>query len=144
MKCNLSQVWKRTVEDLKRQRAHEKSEAEKRAFAEAQLKLIRTLKTEGWVFSSEDGYHPHNGDSWSTDYFKSPRMRVKAIHHASIDILRREAYCYANEVYEGRKTEYTQKITDILWKHFEENPTETAPPEIIIARIHHAIPSHQQ
>jgi hypothetical protein len=144
MKCNLSQVWKRTTEDLKRKRAYEKTEAEKQEFYEAQQKLKHKLRLSGWEFSYEDGYHPHNGDSWSTDYFKSPRMRKKAVLNDQHDIIRREAYCYAKEVYDGLKVEYTQRITDILCKHFEENPDSTTPPEIVIFRnLTNAIPSHQ-
>jgi hypothetical protein len=145
MKCNLAQVWKRTTEDLLRKRNHEKTKAEKLAFYEAQQKLIRSLKTRGWEFRSEGGYHPHKGDAWSTEYFKSPRMWAMAVLNDDHDIIRREAFCYAKEVYEGLKVEYTQRITDILWKHFEENPDSTTPPEIIIFRnLTNAVPSHQQ
>lgn len=143
MKCNLSKVWQRTTEDLRVARQREKTEAEKQAFYEAQQKLIRSLKTDGWVFSSEDGYHPHNGDTWSTNYFKSPRMIAKAVYNDQHDLIRREAFCYAKEVYNRRATEYTQRITDIIWKHFEENPNAIDAPEIGIVRIQYAVPSHQ-
>lgn len=86
-----------------------------------EIKTKTKLKDKGWIFSNMTFYHPHNGDEWTEQYFKSPRMNEKSSYDTLNDIHDIESHAVALSKYNEIKGRILSTILELLQVYYTKN-----------------------